>query len=74
MINIKYPNENQIVIGKNVGIKKFTITFHSFSTFFFLLKQIQILGWKVFIGVGGDENLKIYLVWPKLNIIHIGND
>ena len=74
MINIKYPNENQIVIGKNNGIKKFTITFHSFSTFFFLFQQIQILGWKVFIGVDGDENLKIYLVWPKLNIIHIGND
>ena len=35
---IKYPNENQVVLGKNVGIKKFTITFHSFSTIFFLFK------------------------------------
>ena len=31
----KYPNENQVVLGKNVGIKKFTITFYSFSTIFF---------------------------------------
>ena len=30
MINIKYPNENQVVLGKNVGIKKITLTFHSF--------------------------------------------
>ena len=34
-IYIKYPNENQVVLGKNVGLKKFTITFDSFSTFFF---------------------------------------
>ena len=33
MICIKYPNENQVVLGKNVGVKKFTITFHYFSTF-----------------------------------------
>ena len=36
-IYIKYPIENQVVLGKNVGIKKFTITFHSFSTIFFLI-------------------------------------
>ena len=34
-IYIKYPNENQVVLGKNVGIKKFTKTFHSFSKIFF---------------------------------------
>ena len=44
MIYIKYPNENQVVLGKNVGIKKFSITFHSFSTFFFLFKQIKNFG------------------------------
>ena len=44
MIYIKYPIENQVVLGKNVGIKKFTITFHSFSTFFFLSKQIKSFG------------------------------
>ena len=37
----KYPNENPVVIDKDVGIKKFTIIFHSFSTFFFLFKQIK---------------------------------
>ena len=37
--DIKYPNENQVVLGKNVGIKKFIITFHSFSTFFFYLSK-----------------------------------
>ena len=47
--NIKYPNENQVVLGKNVGIKKFTITFHSFSTFFFLFKPKKIWG-----GGGGE--------------------
>ena len=44
MTYIKYPNENQVVLGKNVGIKKFTITFHSFSTIFFLFKQIKKFG------------------------------
>ena len=31
--DIKYPNENQVVLGKNVGIKKFTITFEVFILF-----------------------------------------
>ena len=44
MIYIKYPNEKQVVLGKIVFIKKFTITFHSFSTFFFLFKQIKNFG------------------------------
>ena len=45
--------------------KKLTITFHSFSIFFFPFKQIKkFWGRRFFIGAGGDENLKIYLVLP----------
>ena len=49
-IYIKYPlaNEIQVVLGKNVGIQKFIITFHSFSTFFFLFKQIKKFGMEGF--------------------------
>ena len=57
--------------------------FSAFFNHFFFLKQIEKLGWKVFqklstpifficlyfIGVGGDENLKHYLAWPKLSVI-----
>ena len=50
-----------------MSMKKITITFHSFSTFFFLFLKANKKFWggRFFIGAGGDENLKIYLVWPK---------
>ena len=65
MIYIKYPNENQVVLGKNVGIKKIHHKFSFFFNIFFPFKQIKVLGGgRFFLGTGGDENLKIYLVWP----------
>ena len=32
---------------------------------FFLNKEIKKMGWKVFLGAGGDENLKI--IWYGLS-------
>ena len=60
MIYIKYPNENQVVLGKNIGIKNSPNNF----SFFFLFKQLKKWGGRFIKGAGGDENLKIYLVWP----------
>ena len=66
MINIKYPNENQVVFRQKCLYKNSHELFILFKHFFFRFKQIKKnWGGRFFIGVGGDENLKIYLVWPK---------
>ena len=74
MINIKCPNKNQgfvCFLQKMLARKNCTKNFQSFSNIFFFYQQIKTIGVEgcfficlYFIGADGDENLKIYLVWP----------
>ena len=77
MIKIKCLNKNQVVV---VVFSNMARILHqkcsAFFKHFFFYKQIKNIGvegfttpiffiYLYFIGVGGDENLKIYLAWPK---------
>ena len=86
-LNCQIEQIKTILFGfcKIAGKKNCTKNVQPFSNiFFFFYKQIKKkLGWNVwkpstpificlyFIGVGGDENLKNRLVWPKLMIFII---
>ena len=80
MIKIKCLNKNQfffVFLFFHICLQeKLHQKFSAFFKHFFFYKQIKKIGvegftapiffiYLYFIGVGGYENLKIYLAWPK---------